>query len=222
MKPNAAALAHMKVFWELVFATGIPADVLLTTLLCICLHTSRTGLTRTDSVINLLILYSIETGIFPAMVELAGLIAFLLSPQTFIYIPFYIQISNLYFISLIVSLNRREIIRRKIEKPITVDFGVLDGSVCDVPAAQGGLGPLPRPTHFHRETDSSLTMSDIDIEKGAQTPEIELRHHEFGEASSTGSSSVLQLPSEKRAFGFARDGVTTVTSADDSSSCSRT
>ncbi|EMD38773.1 hypothetical protein CERSUDRAFT_122341 [Gelatoporia subvermispora B] len=181
-------VVSMKILWELVFGTGIPADFLLTVLLCFCLHNSRTGLTRTDSVINLLILYSIETGIFPALIELAGLIAFLLSPRTFIYIPFYVQIANLYLTSLVVSLNRRDVIRRKIEQPITVDFGVLDDSIC-VACPQGRLAPLSRPPHFHRETDSDFTTSDTDVEKGPLTPQLELRPNEFGETSSSVSPS---------------------------------
>ncbi|OCH85112.1 hypothetical protein OBBRIDRAFT_335908 [Obba rivulosa] len=179
----------LKAVWELLFGTGIPADFILTILLCTCLHNSRTGLTRTDSVINLLILYSIETGIFPAIIELAGLIAFLLSPRTFIFIPFYVQISNLYLSSLIVSLNRRENIRRKIEQPITVDFGVLEDSVREI-GPQVCTAPLSRPTRFRQETDTEFTMSDIDVEKGQLTPELELRPGEFREESSSTKNEI--------------------------------
>ncbi|OBZ66795.1 hypothetical protein A0H81_13091 [Grifola frondosa] len=96
-------LEPRRVLFEVVFFSGLSADILLTVLLCVFLNGSRTGLRRTDSVINILILYAIETGLFPSIIEGAGMVAFYVRPGTFIFVAFYIQIANLYLIALLTS-----------------------------------------------------------------------------------------------------------------------
>ncbi|TFY63410.1 hypothetical protein EVJ58_g3269 [Rhodofomes roseus] len=87
-------LTSIENLFTAMFSVGIAADVILTAMLCATLHRSRSGLQRTDSVINLLIMYTIRTGAIPCGCAIATLIAFVCSPESMIYAPFYVQTAN--------------------------------------------------------------------------------------------------------------------------------
>ncbi|KZT07402.1 uncharacterized protein LAESUDRAFT_812069 [Laetiporus sulphureus 93-53] len=126
LKPSIDTLT---ILWNLlvtIFAVGISADVILASMMCICLHMSRTGVQRTDSLINLLIIYTINTGLFPTLCAIATLISFCLRQDVLIYFPFYIQIPALYLIALVANLNHREVFRRQIQRPLTLDLSAFD------------------------------------------------------------------------------------------------
>ncbi|KAH9942020.1 hypothetical protein B0H21DRAFT_539967 [Amylocystis lapponica] len=155
---HSSSRSESKALYVVMFAVGVIADILLTGLLCWSLRRSRTGTPRTDSALKLLILYSINTGLFPSLIASAGMIAYFASPDTYIYIPFYIQISTLYLISLIASYNHRASVRQQIERPLTVDFGAFDAVV---PASDTTRRDSALPTF----RDSRSTMMELDVEK---------------------------------------------------------
>ncbi|KAH9829980.1 uncharacterized protein C8Q71DRAFT_384885 [Rhodofomes roseus] len=119
-------LTSIENLFTAMFSVGIAADVILTAMLCATLHRSRSGLQRTDSVINLLIMYTIRTGAIPCGCAIATLIAFVCSPESMIYAPFYVQTANLYLVSLLATLNYRKTIQTRIQQPISLDFGAFD------------------------------------------------------------------------------------------------
>ncbi|OJT02963.1 hypothetical protein TRAPUB_6502, partial [Trametes pubescens] len=55
---------YLRPIFYLLFATGWSADLILTGIMCIWLHSARTGFHRTDSAINNMIVYTLETGIY--------------------------------------------------------------------------------------------------------------------------------------------------------------
>ncbi|KAK7460660.1 hypothetical protein VKT23_009375 [Stygiomarasmius scandens] len=87
------------------------ADVVIAVALCFLLQKSRTGFTRTDTIINKLILFVVNTGLATSLCAVASLISLLASPDTLIYAAFYFCIGRLYSNSLLAALNARNHIR---------------------------------------------------------------------------------------------------------------
>ncbi|KAH9931924.1 uncharacterized protein B0H18DRAFT_70567 [Fomitopsis serialis] len=108
------------------FSVGIAADVILTAMLCVALHKSRSGLKRTNSIINLLIMYSIKTGGIACGCAITTLVIFVCSPLGLIYAPFYVQTANLYLVSLLATLNYRRTIQTRIQQPLSLDYAAFD------------------------------------------------------------------------------------------------
>ncbi|TBU53313.1 hypothetical protein BD310DRAFT_909593 [Dichomitus squalens] len=63
MIPTFQEFEHLEWLISVGSAQAITADILLTTVLIITLHRSRTGIKRTDSILDVLILYAISTGL---------------------------------------------------------------------------------------------------------------------------------------------------------------
>ncbi|KAI0355927.1 hypothetical protein OH77DRAFT_273902 [Trametes cingulata] len=61
-------------FASAINALAVAADVLLTGILIISLHQQRTGITRTDSLITVLMLYAINTGLLQTIVNTVVLV----------------------------------------------------------------------------------------------------------------------------------------------------
>ncbi|TFK83353.1 hypothetical protein K466DRAFT_265181 [Polyporus arcularius HHB13444] len=89
-------------------------DVLIALILCTILQISKTGFERSNTLINKLILFSVNTGLLTSICACMSLITILALPTTFIYIFFFFLIGRLYANSLMATLNARK--------------GLLDGS----------------------------------------------------------------------------------------------
>ncbi|KAH9857275.1 hypothetical protein C2E23DRAFT_382502 [Lenzites betulinus] len=125
-----------KPLFYVMFATGFAADAILTGTMCLWLHNARTGLHRTDSVINNMILYAVETGLLPSLVETSGMIAFVVAPQTQIFLAFFAQVGVLYLNSLLTSLGTRGLVHQRIRQPLSLNCSILDGSTLQLPATR--------------------------------------------------------------------------------------
>ncbi|KAH0826769.1 hypothetical protein J3R83DRAFT_5179 [Lanmaoa asiatica] len=86
-------------------------DLLIAVLLCYMLQTSRTGFRKSHTLINKLIVFSINTGLLTSLFALASLVSISLWPQSFIYVAFYFCIGRLYCNSLLATLNARKGLR---------------------------------------------------------------------------------------------------------------
>ncbi|EJC99017.1 uncharacterized protein FOMMEDRAFT_23365 [Fomitiporia mediterranea MF3/22] len=84
------------------------SDVAITASLVWFLQSSRTGFRRSDNIINRLILFSLNTGLLTGLDAIAALIANTASPDTLIYVLFYVLTSRLYSNSLMATLNCRK------------------------------------------------------------------------------------------------------------------
>ncbi|KAJ3865321.1 hypothetical protein EV359DRAFT_80590 [Lentinula novae-zelandiae] len=89
------------------------ADTYIAGLLTLLLHTSRTGFQRSDSIINKLIIFSINTGALTSLCAIASMLSILLAPATFIYISFFFCMGRLYANSLLATLNIRTLMRKE-------------------------------------------------------------------------------------------------------------
>lgn len=69
---------------------GMVSDVCIAGSLIWLLQSSRTGFKRSDSIINRLIFFSLNTGLLTGLDAIASLVTITVFPSTFIYIMFYV------------------------------------------------------------------------------------------------------------------------------------
>ncbi|EDQ99821.1 uncharacterized protein LACBIDRAFT_315197 [Laccaria bicolor S238N-H82] len=97
----------------LTFAVGTTSDLSLALALCYLLHRSRTGFRKTDSLIKVLILYTVNTGMIVALDASLGMIMYVLMPDNLIFLGIYLLLSKLYLNSYLAALNARRDLRDK-------------------------------------------------------------------------------------------------------------
>jgi hypothetical protein len=124
--------------WILYTALGgsVVADVMITVSLCILLGSIRTGFKPTDSLVNTLMLYTINTGLLTSVSAIACFVTFAIWPHAFVFIGFYFVLSKLYINSLLAMLNTRERLRKR------------NTGITSVPSSPSCLEPLPINTTF--------------------------------------------------------------------------
>ncbi|KAJ7157972.1 hypothetical protein C8R43DRAFT_1125111 [Mycena crocata] len=91
-------------------ATAV-TDVLITSTLIYYLASAKNGLKNTDDMLNRLIAFTFNTGIPTSLCGVAACIAINTSPDTFIYMFWFLMFGRLYTNSLLVTLNTRTYIR---------------------------------------------------------------------------------------------------------------
>ncbi|PAV15935.1 hypothetical protein PNOK_0879300 [Pyrrhoderma noxium] len=84
-------------------------DVSISATLIFLLHRSRTGYKRSDSMINRLIVFTVNTGAVTSICALCVIICVSLSPDSLIYVAFYVCTSRLYTNTLLATLNARRV-----------------------------------------------------------------------------------------------------------------
>ncbi|KAG6855596.1 hypothetical protein H0H87_000391 [Tephrocybe sp. NHM501043] len=97
-------------------ALSTAADVIIAASLCYMLHRARTGFKRSDSMINRLMLFVVNTGVLTSLCAIASLISLVASPLTLIYATFYFCIGRLYTNSFLATLNARKTITGKVDE----------------------------------------------------------------------------------------------------------
>lgn len=110
------------------FAAGTGADLLVALSLCFYLWRSRTGFQRTDSLIQSLMTYTINTGLLVAIDAAAGMIAYAVMPHNFIFLGFYLLLSKLYLNSYLATLNAREGLRKNMDEPVSIHLSHISGN----------------------------------------------------------------------------------------------
>ncbi|KAH9886307.1 hypothetical protein C8Q73DRAFT_716341 [Cubamyces lactineus] len=89
------------------FTLAMAADWVLMFVLIYILHSNRTGFQSTDSMIDLMILYTVNTGVLTGIVDLLSVIFAFYAPQHLIYIALGIVGKKLYATTLLAALNSR-------------------------------------------------------------------------------------------------------------------
>ncbi|PBK84126.1 hypothetical protein ARMGADRAFT_1055598 [Armillaria gallica] len=110
-----AELATLKYLSISVNALAAAGDVLIAGTLSLLLHRSRTGFQKRDTMINQLIIFTVNTGLLTSLCAVASLISILTAPNAFIYITFFFCMGRLYSNSLLATLNARQRIRTAAE-----------------------------------------------------------------------------------------------------------
>ncbi|PBK71169.1 hypothetical protein ARMSODRAFT_65716 [Armillaria solidipes] len=86
----------------------LATDFLVAASLCYYLHTSRTGLKRTDTIINKLIIYAINNGLLTGVTDLLIIVFNRVYPGNLVYLSLYQVVANLYSNSFLATLNSRK------------------------------------------------------------------------------------------------------------------
>ncbi|KAI0364321.1 hypothetical protein BV20DRAFT_1057299 [Pilatotrama ljubarskyi] len=98
------------------FGVAVLVDFLLTGTLILVLQKSRTGFRRMDSLIDLLIIYAINTGLLTGIFSLLSFIFAIVSPDKLIYSAFNIVAAKSYANSLLAVLNSRKSLIDKVQQ----------------------------------------------------------------------------------------------------------
>ncbi|OBZ76277.1 hypothetical protein A0H81_03452 [Grifola frondosa] len=92
-------------------SAALAADVIVAVSLCWLLAKHRTGFKRTDSIIRVLMLYSINTCVLTIIFAFCCLITFITMPDSLIFLGFYFTLPKLYLNSFLATLNSRKHVR---------------------------------------------------------------------------------------------------------------
>ncbi|OBZ69439.1 hypothetical protein A0H81_10665 [Grifola frondosa] len=106
-------------------ALAFASDSLIAICLCAYLQRSRTGFKRTDSLIDILMLYTINTGLLHGFITLLSLICAAVMRQNLIYFSIFIMVSKMYTNSLLAVMNsRRSLLDRGMDAFDTGSLGM--------------------------------------------------------------------------------------------------
>lgn len=130
--------------WHVGVAIGLTTytDVIATAYFCYVAHKARDGLPGTDTLVNRLIVYGINTGVLTVIGTIGLLIAVLAAPKRLYYIAIYMVVPKLYINTHLAMLNFR---RSSHSSSMThrIDEGRGSLELTTVP-----LATLSRYTHF--------------------------------------------------------------------------
>ncbi|EMD35694.1 hypothetical protein CERSUDRAFT_96803 [Gelatoporia subvermispora B] len=97
--------------WYLALVSGVATDLILATSLVFYLWKSRTGFRRTDSMVQVLIMYCINTTLLTSLCETTCFITLATMPDTFVYYTFFTILPKLLLNSLLATYNARDTVR---------------------------------------------------------------------------------------------------------------
>ncbi|KAK0213950.1 hypothetical protein IW262DRAFT_1515540 [Armillaria fumosa] len=101
--------------WKLSASSGIAFDVITTMAMTLSLYRSRSGMKRSDHVIAILILFTVNTNLVTTFLAIGSLVTYLVLPNATIYGGITFLLSKSYLNSFLAILNTREYLREKME-----------------------------------------------------------------------------------------------------------
>ncbi|KAF8154736.1 hypothetical protein B0H34DRAFT_799487 [Crassisporium funariophilum] len=110
------------------FALGTGSDLSLAVALCWLLRQQRTGFRRTDSLIKVLMMYTVNTGMIVAIDAALGMIMYIVMPNNFIFLGFYLLLSKLYVNAYLATLNARENLRERKDDMVSIHLSQISQS----------------------------------------------------------------------------------------------
>ncbi|PPQ69735.1 hypothetical protein CVT24_001321 [Panaeolus cyanescens] len=111
------------------FAAGTGSDLCLAIALSHLLYKSRTGFKRTDGLIRVLMMYTVNTGMIVAIDASLGMITYAAMPNNLIFLGFYLLLSKLYVNAYLASLNARKTLRTKRDEMLSFNLGNVTNTV---------------------------------------------------------------------------------------------
>lgn len=157
------------------------ADFYIAMSLVYILYQQRKGIRqRTSSLLNIIIIYTVATGLITSVVSVSYLIANLTLPNTWIWVGEYMLFCGLHCNSLLFWINARRQLRQDIEQPMgrgTISAIVAQGLQPSIPLF---VSHPPRPT--------SILGHEHDIERVESDSSGGDAHHLNSEKTSDGTS----------------------------------
>ncbi|KAK0457411.1 uncharacterized protein EV420DRAFT_1643753 [Desarmillaria tabescens] len=106
-------VVHLRALGSTSLGVGVLTDLATAMSLCYFLNKLRTGYHKSDSLVNSLVLYAINTGALTSAVSLSTLILYNIMPTNLVFVACFFILSKLYAISFMATLNTRRIVRGK-------------------------------------------------------------------------------------------------------------
>ncbi|KAK0489890.1 hypothetical protein EDD18DRAFT_1187348 [Armillaria luteobubalina] len=150
------------------FAAGTTSDLSVALALCYYLYTSRTGFQRTDSLINILMAYTVNTGLVVAVDAMLGIVTYAAMPHNLIFLGFYLLLSKLYLNSYLASLNARQGLREMSNQPVSIQFTNFAQSSGRFTNASEGEESHPTELGEKRSHPTALTLETGNLQKRSQ------------------------------------------------------
>ncbi|KAL4261632.1 DUF6534 domain-containing protein [Pleurotus pulmonarius] len=130
--------------YKLSSSSRVAFDVFVTFAMTLTLYRSRSGVKRTDHVITLLIMFTVNTNLLTTLVSIAELVTFIALPKATVYGGLGFLSAKLYFNTLLASLNSREYMRNEL---IPAD-SVISSSQLATSTGTKGLGTYSSASSF--------------------------------------------------------------------------
>ncbi|KAK0434318.1 hypothetical protein EV421DRAFT_1840627 [Armillaria borealis] len=125
-------------------SSGIAFDVIVTLAMSISLHRARSGISRSDHVITLLTLFTVNTNLISTLLSVGSLVTFLVLPHATIYGGISFLIEKSYVNSFLAILNSRDYLREKLDPSMSIH------------AAQSSHPVFAEPTSTDTTTEKSF------------------------------------------------------------------
>ncbi|KAK0227343.1 hypothetical protein EDD85DRAFT_957958 [Armillaria nabsnona] len=150
------------------FAAGTTSDISVALALCYYLYTSRTGFQRTDSLITILMAYTVNTGLVVAVDAALGILTYAAMPHNLIFLGFYLLLSKLYLNSYLASLNARQGLREMSNQPVSIQFTNFAQSSGRFTNVSEGEESRPTELGEKRSHPTALSLETGNLQKRSQ------------------------------------------------------
>ncbi|KAK0474193.1 hypothetical protein IW261DRAFT_1568892 [Armillaria novae-zelandiae] len=150
--PSVFAVAGLRVLGTVALGLGLVTDTVTAGALCYFLNRFRTGHARSDTLVNGLVIYAINTGAVTSLISAATLTLYNVMPNNLIFIAAYFLLSKLYAISFLATLNTRKVVRGR---------GTTDRNT----SQSGGIAyQVTSRTHVSEPTSTDLQTNSHSVE----------------------------------------------------------
>ncbi|KAF9532680.1 hypothetical protein CPB83DRAFT_634176 [Crepidotus variabilis] len=159
-----ADLRHISFLMYTALGSAVVADILVAASMCISLLKSRTGFRRTDSVLTMLMLYTINSSVLTTVCSIACFLTYTIWPMEFTFIGIYVCLSKLFLNSLLAMLNGRDQL-----KAMTMERTAASGSI------QGSSGfsfrnPISTSTSIYNTSSRHENKEDVALVDHSSEP----------------------------------------------------
>ncbi|KAH9847849.1 hypothetical protein C2E23DRAFT_846782 [Lenzites betulinus] len=147
-----------------ILAVALLVDLVATSILTYYLRRSRTGFKRTDSMVDVLMVYAINTGLSTSVLTFAALICSIAASHTLIWAAITVPATKMYANSLLAVLNsRRSLIDKGLEGFETGSFGlkVIDPRALDRASHALEFGPASPRLHGRQQKMNAAPMQTV-------------------------------------------------------------
>ncbi|KAJ8693500.1 hypothetical protein PTI98_008488 [Pleurotus ostreatus] len=142
--------------YKLSASSRVVFDLFVTFAMTLALYRSRSGVKRTDHVITLLIMFTVNTNLLTTLFSVSELVTFLVMPQATLYGALGLLSPKLYLNTLLASLNSREYMQKELT-------GTTTGSNVIYPARVTVGGSSLQSSVHERDKDEERTRDDFII-----------------------------------------------------------
>ncbi|KAF9020835.1 hypothetical protein BDZ89DRAFT_1071947 [Hymenopellis radicata] len=109
--PGVFQVVHLRTLGTTALGVGVLTDLVTALSLTYFLNRLRTGYRQSDTLVNSLVRYAINTGAFTGAISVTTLALYNIMPNNLIFIACFFVLSKLYAISFMATLNTRRIVR---------------------------------------------------------------------------------------------------------------